>query len=33
MNITLATAVSADNHGNTYVAGGKRVNDEATGVP
>ena len=28
MNITLATGVSADNHGNTYVAVGKRVNDE-----
>jgi len=31
-NITFATAVSLDNSGNTYVTGGKRLNDHAEGV-
>jgi hypothetical protein len=32
MNVTFATAVSADNRGNTYVTGGKRLNDRDAGL-
>lgn len=32
MNITFATAVGVDNRGYTYVTGGKRLNDEASGA-
>src|SRR5215831_19010165 len=31
-NITFATAVGWDNSGNTYVTGGKRLNNHAKGV-